>query len=98
MHWAFYAIPLLGLALLAYFHFQKGKENNHLLVAAPFWVILGFLICFGAFLPQLEEFRPYDELGEALAQSEQVDPKNSGDDRKHPDPQHSLLCQTLCYS
>ena len=74
MHWAFYAVPILSVAMLAYFHFQKAEDKNPLLAAAPFWVIFGLLVCFGAFLPQLEQFRPYDELGEALAKNEAIAP------------------------
>jgi 4-amino-4-deoxy-L-arabinose transferase-like glycosyltransferase len=75
LHWLFYIIPLLSTMLLVYFHFNQGQNKNQLLVATPFWVILGFLICFGAYMPRLEAFRPYDELGAVLTEHQEVDPK-----------------------
>lgn len=72
LHWANYLAPVLGLGLLVLFHFKKGEKNNHLLVAAPFWVISLFLISFATLLPKLEKFRPYDEIGEVV-KSAQID-------------------------
>lgn len=75
LHWVFYVLPSMCLLLLAYFHLVKQEYKNNLLVAGPFWTMLSFLICFGAFLPSLEQFRPYDQIGEALLSHEEVDPK-----------------------
>ncbi len=70
-----YVIPVASIGLLAHLHFQKAEKKNHLLVAAPFWVMLGVLICFGNVLPRLEKFRPYDELGAALESRTDIDTK-----------------------
>ena len=72
LHKANYIAPVLGVGLLVLFHFKKGKKNNHLLVAAPFWVISLFLISFATLLPKLEKFRPYDEIG-AVVESAEID-------------------------
>lgn len=70
-----YLIPAASISLLVWFHFQKAERNNHLLVAAPFWVMLGVLICFGSVLPRLEQFRPYDEMGAVLESRKDIDAK-----------------------
>ncbi len=70
-----YLAPALGITLLAYFHLRNTASKNQLLVAAPFWIILLFLLCFATVLPRLEKFRPYDEIGEVLENAEQVNPK-----------------------
>lgn len=66
LHWANYLAPVLGLGLLVLFHLKKSEKNNHLLVAAPFWVLSLFLISFATLLPKLEKFRPYDQIGEVV--------------------------------
>lgn len=70
-----YIAPVLGLALLIYFHFRKTDSKNQLLVAAPFWIIFLFLFCFATVLPRLEKFRPYDEIGQVLDDSSVVSAK-----------------------
>ncbi len=75
LHWLTYLAPALSLSLLVYFHFRKDSQKNHLLVAAPFWIILLFLICFATVLPRLEKFRPYDEIGQVLENSDRVSPE-----------------------
>lgn len=66
LHWANYLAPIIGLGILVLFHLKKKEKNNHLLVAAPFWIISLFLISFATVLPKLEKFRPYDEIGKVV--------------------------------
>lgn len=70
LHVANYLAPGVGLGLLVIFHFKKKEKNNHLLLAAPFWIISLFLISFATLLPKLEQFRPYDEIGKIIEQND----------------------------
>ncbi len=76
MHWIFYLIPLLLLILMARFIINRDEINlSSKLVAAPFWTLFGVLIIFGAYLPRMEAFRPYDEIGRVLNEEHGIDKK-----------------------
>ena len=73
---AFYAIYFLALPTLLYglaglslfgigFWFMK-KNNPDWNVMIPFWSITIFLVCFAIYLPRMERFRPYNELGSVI--------------------------------
>ena len=67
MHFAFYLLPALTLLLLGYFiKVRKEQNSTSLLVAAPFWALFGALVVFGAYLPRMEAFRPYDTIGKVI--------------------------------
>ncbi|OEK05660.1 hypothetical protein BFP71_18395 [Roseivirga misakiensis] len=72
----FYAIYFLGLNVLLYslavfsligfvLWLRKGNDPDWN-VMIPFWSITAFLICFAIYLPRMERFRPYDELGNVI--------------------------------
>ncbi|OEK01788.1 hypothetical protein BFP97_09790 [Roseivirga sp. 4D4] len=64
-----YTVPLALLTLLV-----AGLKNKtpNLKVYIPFWSMMGFLIVFSAFLPKMEEFRPYDTIGNIIQQDERI--------------------------
>ncbi len=76
MNYLFFIVPALLVALL--FNFYRSKEKSgstNLLVAAPFWALLGVLVIFAAYLPRVEKFRPYDEIGRVINEKHQIDKK-----------------------
>lgn len=72
----FYAIYFLNLPVILYtlpvvslvgFIMWIAKHNSpEWNVMLPFWSITAFLICFAIYLPRMERFRPYDELGDVI--------------------------------
>ncbi len=73
MHFLFFLVPVLALAVLIYFVAKRKEiDSSNLLVAAPFWALLGVLLVFGAYLPRMEKFRPYDEIGRVINEEHQI--------------------------
>jgi dolichyl-phosphate-mannose-protein mannosyltransferase len=68
-----YALPIIFIVIVSYLVRTKNLSGNNALVALPFWAILVFLICFSLFLPRLEKFRPYDEIGRIVNEEYQID-------------------------
>ncbi|MFY0592771.1 ArnT family glycosyltransferase [Roseivirga sp.] len=64
----------LGVLSLAGFVLWLKKGNNpDWNVMIPFWSITAFLICFAIYLPRMERFRPYDELGNVINLEQEID-------------------------
>ncbi len=60
---AFYAFAITGILTLVW---GLKSVSSTKLVIVPFLVTIQFLIVFASFLPKLEKFRPYDEIGEMI--------------------------------
>lgn len=59
----FYLIPFILIVSLVQSLIPLNRARLH---ALPFWSMYGFLIVFSSFLPKMEEFRPYDQIGEIV--------------------------------
>ena len=66
-----YALPTFMLAGFIKWMVQFRNSNWHVMV--PFWAMTAFLICFAVYLPKMEKFRPYDELGRVINEQEGID-------------------------
>lgn len=66
-----YALPILVLAGFVKWMIQFRSNDWHVII--PFWAITAFLICFALYLPKMEKFRPYDELGVAINEGSKID-------------------------
>ncbi len=55
-------IPIGGYLLMK----LTKKVHSEQLVTVPFWITLMFLIAFSLYLPKMEAFRPYDEIGSII--------------------------------
>lgn len=69
-----YLIPLLGLMVFVYWVYSYKRIKSDLLVVGPFWIMAGFLFCFSFFLPRMEQFRPYDQIGDVINTQLNIDP------------------------
>ena len=72
LHLVFYLLPVASSIFLIYLVFKSKADLAGKLTASVFWVG-GFLaISFALFLPRLEKFRPYNEIGIAIRSNEQI--------------------------
>ena len=71
LSYVFYLIPL---SVIAFFIVGQYRHPKKVAFAMPFWSILGFYIVFSFFLPRMEAFRPYDQIGEVVASREEISP------------------------
>lgn len=68
---AFLLIPV-ALLVLAVLLIRK-KKTFELSLILPFWAMFAFMIVFSSFLPKMEAFRPYDEIGQIIVDEVKVD-------------------------
>lgn len=61
--------PLLIIGLIVAIFYQCPKEAT---VIVPFWAMVSFLLVFSFYLPKMEAFRPYDEIGEIVLESDNI--------------------------
>lgn len=66
-----YVLPLLTLAGFIIWIIKYRDADWHVML--PFWSISAFLICFAIYLPRMEKFRPYDELGKVINEQKSID-------------------------
>lgn len=66
-----YVLPVLTLAGFIGWVIKYRDSDWH--VVLPFWSIAAFLVCFAIYMPRMEKFRPYDELGLVINQEESID-------------------------
>lgn len=64
MHWGYWLVPvaLLFITAMGISHPSPTAVWRML----PFWTMAGFLLLLSSFLPKMEEFRPYDKIGEKV--------------------------------
>ena len=66
-----YSLPVLSLVgFIVWLVKYNTPEWN---VMLPFWSITLFLVCFAIYLPRMERFRPYDELGKVINKEYMID-------------------------
>lgn len=68
---AFYLIPFTLVVVTILFILKKDGFRFSLIL--PFWTMFGFMIVFTSFLPRMEAFRAYDEIGRIVTENEQID-------------------------
>lgn len=68
----FIGLYLIPIGLLALLIVGILKKTPTLKAVIPFWSMMGFLVVFSAFLPKMEEFRPYDTIGAIVKEDERI--------------------------
>ena len=66
-----YIFVLAGGALVFW---SLKKRTSEQLVVLPFATTALFLLCFALYLPKMETFRPYDEIGRIINEDLKIDP------------------------
>lgn len=69
--WVLYILPLLILVSIVTWLIRHNNSDWNVMI--PFWAITAFLICFAIYLPRMEKFRPYDELGKVINEEIKID-------------------------
>lgn len=62
-----YLITIVGL--VGYILWLIKKKTPDTTVALPFWAMSIFLIVFASYFPKMENYRPYDDIGEVISKS-----------------------------
>lgn len=63
LHPVFYFIPVFSAIILGFLLLSKKAKLSDRLSASVFWPSVFFGLSFALFLPRMEAFRPYDEIG-----------------------------------
>lgn len=66
-----YGLPLLSLIGFIFWLIKHNTPEWNVML--PFWSIALFLVCFAIYLPRMERFRPYDELGKVINKDYKID-------------------------
>lgn len=63
--------PMLIIGLIIAIFYKCSKEATAIV---PFWAMVSFLLVFSFYLPKMEAFRPYDEIGEIVLTDRRIEP------------------------
>jgi len=59
----FILIPIAIIGLIIAICYKNSKDAT---VIIPFWAMVSFLLVFAFYIPKMEEFRPYDKIGDVI--------------------------------
>ena len=75
LHPLSYLLPIFLIgAFITFYIKEKTPNGHHHLVAIPFWSMYILLLLFSFYLPKMEKFRPYDEIGRIVNEQSQIAP------------------------
>ena len=72
--WYLLPVSLIGVWVTLYLK-RKTLNEYSSLVAIPFWSLYTLLLLFSIYLPRMEKFRPYDEIGRVINEQKQINPR-----------------------
>ena len=69
-----YLVPVLFTVITIIISKTKSVTSINNQISIPFFAILGVYILVAAYLKPIEKYRPYNEIGEAINERENIDP------------------------